>query len=176
MACGDPGRFRQVLVNLMDNAVKFTRTGEVELLAADGADAAGIDLHATVRDTGIGIAADKLEAIFAAFPPGRRFHHPRVRRHRPGAFHLPENRRTHGVAGCGRKAGPAGARPSTSPPGWPRRQRKRSPHRLPYRQRPRVANTSTGAGGRTARVLLAEDNPVNRRLAETLLSRAGCTG
>ena len=38
-----------------------------------------------------------------------------------------------------------------------------------------VATTSTDAASRTARVLLAEDNPVNRRLAETLLTRAGCT-
>jgi CheY-like chemotaxis protein len=65
---GDPGRFRQVLVNLMGNAVKFTESGEIELsIDAAKKDAAAITLHAAVRDTGIGIPKDKLKAIFNAF-------------------------------------------------------------------------------------------------------------
>ena len=65
---GDPGRYRQVLVNLMGNAAKFTREGEIELaVMVDSETAKTITLHATVRDTGIGIAADKLESIFEAF-------------------------------------------------------------------------------------------------------------
>ncbi|HFQ88892.1 MAG TPA: response regulator [Desulfobulbus sp.] len=65
---GDPGRYRQVLVNLMGNAAKFTREGEIELaIMVDGETDETITLHATVRDTGIGIAEDKLEAVFEAF-------------------------------------------------------------------------------------------------------------
>ncbi len=65
---GDPGRYRQVLVNLMGNAAKFTRKGEIELaIMVDDETGETITLHATVRDTGIGIAEDKLDSIFEAF-------------------------------------------------------------------------------------------------------------
>jgi len=65
---GDPGRFRQVLVNLLGNAAKFTEHGEIEL-SLDLLEETGeaILLHSTVRDTGIGIPEDKHEAIFTAF-------------------------------------------------------------------------------------------------------------
>jgi len=65
---GDPGRFRQVLVNLMGNAVKFTETGEIELsIDVDKKNSTAITLHAAVRDTGIGIPGDKRKNIFNAF-------------------------------------------------------------------------------------------------------------
>ncbi|MGD2089168.1 MAG: two-component regulator propeller domain-containing protein [Candidatus Aminicenantes bacterium] len=65
---GDPGRFRQVLVNLMGNAVKFTKIGEIELsIDVEKKNATTITLHAAVRDTGIGIPRDKQKTIFNAF-------------------------------------------------------------------------------------------------------------
>jgi PAS domain S-box-containing protein len=60
---GDGLRIRQVLTNLMGNAIKFTIQGSVTLGVADLND----QVHVTVRDTGIGIAADRLEAIFDPF-------------------------------------------------------------------------------------------------------------
>jgi len=64
----DPGRFRQVIINLMGNATKFTEKGEIELfLDLDEEDEQGIKLHVTVKDTGIGIPKKKIKQIFEAF-------------------------------------------------------------------------------------------------------------
>jgi signal transduction histidine kinase/DNA-binding response OmpR family regulator len=64
----DPGRFRQVLINLMGNAAKFTEMGEIELaLVVEKEETERLLLHITVRDTGIGIPAGKLESIFNVF-------------------------------------------------------------------------------------------------------------
>jgi PAS domain S-box-containing protein len=64
---GDPLRLRQILVNLLGNAIKFTEKGEVVLTVEPqpGADP-GI-LHFSVRDTGIGIAPDQREKIFTSY-------------------------------------------------------------------------------------------------------------
>ncbi|MBW1781857.1 MAG: response regulator [Deltaproteobacteria bacterium] len=65
---GDSRRYRQVLTNLMVNASKFTDSGEIELsLNVEAQEDSRLKLHATVRDTGIGIPKDILAAIFAPF-------------------------------------------------------------------------------------------------------------
>ena len=65
---GDPGRLRQVLTNLVGNAVKFTETGHV-LIRVVGleVDDGSQQLHVTVEDTGIGIAANNLDHVFGEF-------------------------------------------------------------------------------------------------------------
>lgn len=65
---GDPGKFRQVLVNLLGNSVKFTEQGELELsIEVEEETESTILLHSKIRDTGIGIDPSKTETIFEAF-------------------------------------------------------------------------------------------------------------
>lgn len=74
---GDPGRLRQILNNLVGNAIKFTRQGQVTMEVhasvacdVDGGDSiAGntVSLHVVIKDTGIGIPEDKLSGLFTRF-------------------------------------------------------------------------------------------------------------
>jgi signal transduction histidine kinase/streptogramin lyase len=65
---GDPNRLRQILVNLLENAIKFTSSGSVTLAVSleERSDSEAV-LHFSVADTGIGVPAEKQRAIFEAF-------------------------------------------------------------------------------------------------------------
>jgi PAS domain S-box-containing protein len=65
---GDPTRLRQVLVNLVGNAIKFTEQGDVVVrVAVDSRDEQAVLLHVSVSDTGIGIPPEKRDAVFLPF-------------------------------------------------------------------------------------------------------------
>ncbi len=68
---GDPNRLRQVLLNLVGNALKFTESGSI-MVVARGADIAPdrVDLLIEIRDTGVGITPEKQQIIFEAFEQG----------------------------------------------------------------------------------------------------------
>jgi signal transduction histidine kinase len=86
---GDPTRVRQVLMNLVGNAVKFTHRGSVAVSCRpDPQDAQRLEIR--VEDTGIGIPPDRLERIFEAFQQGERS---MVRRHGGSGLGLAISRR-----------------------------------------------------------------------------------
>jgi signal transduction histidine kinase/ActR/RegA family two-component response regulator len=160
---GDPLRLRQVLLNLLNNAVKFTHTGSVEMRADlyERRDAI-LTLHFSVSDTGVGIPADKIEAIFEAF----RQADGSITRHYGGTGL--------GLTICSRLVNLMGGRVWVeSEPGMgsifhftvvvqetaERRTISESPSRmLPMRP---------------LRILLAEDNAVNRTITSRMLGKHG---
>ncbi|KIC45060.1 ATPase [Ruegeria sp. ANG-S4] len=66
---GDPGRIRQILTNLVGNAVKFTSDGHVlvRVTGVPNSDAQSCDIHVAIEDSGIGIETDKISHIFGEF-------------------------------------------------------------------------------------------------------------
>ena len=181
---GDAGRFGQVLVNLAGNAVKFTTEGgirvDVEQAPSLPGDAAGqVRVRVSVRDTGIGIPADKHALIFEAFTQGdgstsRRFGGTglglsiaaRIVERMGGTLQVSS------VPGEGSvftlvvpfERGSADDLPAQSSDGLSRLLGRIDAPELPVRPTETL---------RPLRVLLVEDNPVNHRLAHEILSRRG---
>ena len=68
---GDPTRLRQVLMNLLSNAVRFTNTGIVKFLAKiEKRDENAVSIHFTIRDSGIGMSSEQIGKIFEPFIQG----------------------------------------------------------------------------------------------------------
>ncbi|MCP5051854.1 MAG: response regulator [bacterium] len=167
---GDDGRFRQVLVNLAGNAAKFTNQGEIHLsVDLDTIEANRLKIHITVRDTGIGISPEKLDTIFDSFQQADS-----------------STTREYGGTGLGLAICKQIARLmkgdvwAESVPGkgstfhftaWLEESGKSSPS-VPMKETP-AGEPRSSHPENPAHILLAEDNPINRKLARFLLSKAG---
>jgi K+-sensing histidine kinase KdpD len=164
---GDAGRVRQVLMNLVSNALKFTASGEVKILVeCMGVDARLAEMRTSVRDTGVGIPEDKLELIWEKFS---QVDSSNTRRYGGTGLGLAIAKQLvdlmHGAIGVRSRVGHG----STFWFSLPLRlevenERALVPAPAPP---PRVAEQGI-------RVLLAEDNVVNQKVAAGMLQRLGC--
>ncbi|MDX2171075.1 MAG: ATP-binding protein [Deltaproteobacteria bacterium] len=161
---GDAGRLRQVLLNLIGNAVKFTERGGVTVtVAADEAGAGAVALHVAVRDTGIGIDAAQQRVIFAPFEQADAS---TTRRYGGTGLGLSIARQLVAMMGGSLTVESAAGRGSTF-------HLRVQLARALAPPAARAAAPRPGAPTRALRVLLAEDNAVNQRLAVRLLEHAG---
>ncbi|MCR5873865.1 ATP-binding protein [Phenylobacterium sp. J426] len=160
---GDSLRVRQILHNLISNALKFTAAGEVQVTVRAEEDQAGRGLVLDVRDTGVGIAPDKAAQLFQKFEQGdvsttRRF----------GGTGL-------GLAICRDLAEMMGGSIGVeSAPGRGARFTVRLPlERLGDAVAPRAPAEAPSAPEVRLKVLVAEDNSVNQLVLKTLLDQLG---
>ncbi|MCP4660847.1 MAG: response regulator [bacterium] len=165
---GDPGRLRQILINLLGNAVKFTDRGEVVLrVEPESADAGDVVLHFSVSDTGIGIPAEQLASIFSPFTQV------------DGTLTRPAGGTGLGLAICQRLVELMGGRIwAESEVGRgstfhfsARFPRVPVPEKKPTQEAP--SGTRLCGTRRSLRILLAEDHPVNQALLSALLRNQG---
>ena len=161
----DPGRIRQILVNLIGNAIKFTEQGGITLSVDTQGCEGGHCLHLCVADTGIGIPAEKQKAIFEAFTQA------------DGSI-----TREYGGTGLGltisnRLTELMGGRMWVeSTPGKGSRFHftlAYTPVETAAPALPNVPSSPDAPPQPPLGILLAEDNPVNRKLAVALLEKLG---
>jgi len=163
----DPARLRQVLVNLVGNAVKFTERGRVGVeVTLTRATEAEVGVRFEVRDTGIGIAADDLLHLFQPFTQLDRS---MQRRFGGTGLGLALSRRLVSLLGGVIRASSEPGRGSVFTVELPCTLARpaESEHPEPAAPLPR------GAGGQEPLVLVVEDNPVNARIAVMMARRLG---
>ncbi len=175
---GDVGRLRQVLVNLVGNAVKFTERGEIEVgVETESESEAGVLLHFRVRDSGIGIPKAKQEMIFEAFT---QVDSSTTRNYGGTGLGLAITSRLVQLMGgtiwVESEPGQGSIFHFTSrfefPGVVPRTADSGNPEAI--RSVPAgAAVPSMSPGAQGMRILLAEDNAVNRKLATALLQKRG---
>ncbi len=164
-ACGDPQRLRQVLLNLMSNAVKFTHSGSIRVqISLEDQEKDQFWLHVVVADTGIGVPPEKRELIFEAF------------RQADGTVTRQYGGTGLGLAICSRLVELMGGRiwlESEVGNGSEFHFTVRlTPAASEVRAPEAPAIRPVRASGQLS-VLVAEDNPVNQRLAQRILEKHG---
>jgi PAS domain S-box-containing protein len=181
LTVGDPDRLRQVLTNLLGNAIKFTEGGQIGVTATPLRQSKeGLQVRFVVSDTGIGIAPDQQRRLFQSFIQG------------DGS-----STRKYGGTGLGLAISKqlvellGGEIGVESEPGRGSRfwftaafreptaaEKAKVPFQSAAVANPPVVLPEPGApaSSRTGRVLLAEDNEINQRIALRLLQKLGLTG
>jgi PAS domain S-box-containing protein len=159
---GDPGRLRQILLNLVGNAIKFTDHGEVVVhVEADGREGKVVTAHFRVVDSGIGIPPDKQQVIFEAF---RQADSSSTRKY--GGTGL-------GLSICSQLVGLMGGRIWVeSEEGKGSTFHFTAEFEVPERSHLRAASAPPEVL-HDMKVLLVDDNQTNRRLLEETLKRWG---
>ncbi len=162
---GDPDRLRQVVLNLVGNALKFTDHGSVRIaVRLDAADTAWATVRFAVTDTGIGIPVDKMDRLFKPFS---QVDASRTRRYRGTGLGLMISKQLvemmEGRIGVESTAGEGSTFWFTA------RFARASPAPLKGRE----ATPAAPQQGRLLRILLVEDNPVNQVVASTFLRKPG---
>ncbi|HEY5975556.1 MAG TPA: ATP-binding protein [Geobacteraceae bacterium] len=172
MIVGDRLRLQQVLTNLIGNAVKFTDGGTVEVrVTTDGkVDDGKRELTFAVTDTGIGIPADKRELLFRTFSQVDDSH---TRKFGGTGLGLAISRQIVGQMGGTISFESEEGRGSTFSFTLPLVEAGQESDTLPAAQvQSADATTTTMAGERVPRLLLAEDDPINRKVLGLLLRGA----
>lgn len=171
---GDPGRLRQVIVNLLGNASKFTESGEIELCLGIEEETDGqVKLCVSVKDTGIGIPKDRLSTIFSPF---QQVDSSTTRKYGGTGLGLSICRT---IADC------------MNGDIWVESEEGHGSvfYFTAWMGEPDNVETKGGTGveriaaqpsmcdetKQSVRILLAEDNPVNQKLAHLVLTKAGYT-
>ena len=162
---GDAMRLRQVLLNLLGNAIKFTSHGSVSLLAARD-DTTG-HLRVAVSDTGEGIAAQEIARIFEPFHQAQGTYE---RRHGGTGLGLTISRDLCRAMGGDIQCTSVVGQGSVFVATWPLPRVRRPEHERVPTQWP-VSWSREGLKG--LRVLLVEDNPVNALVAQVMLDQLG---
>ncbi len=172
---GDPFRLRQILVNLVGNAVKFTSQGEVRLEVTQiSEDEASLGLQFTVSDTGIGIPEHKLASIFEAFMQADGS---TTRKYGGSGLGLAISSRLVQMAGgkfwVDSELGRGSNFHFTAQFGLPPRAPEAENTDLEDEARSLASRVASAGRSRGFHILAAEDNPINQKLAVRLLEKRG---
>lgn len=164
---GDSGRIRQVLVNLCGNALKFTRSGSVTVEVTATRSERNLLLRFEVRDTGIGIPADRVDSLFKAFS---QVDASTTRRYGGTGLGLSIVKRLAELMGG--EVGVA-SRTGTGSTFWFTAAVEEA--MAQQREAPSLRSVVHTRAGTAARILIAEDNLVNERVALRVLQQLGYT-
>ena len=165
---GDHGRLRQILVNLLANAVKFTDAGDVSLIVSSITDDKGREILFRVTDTGIGIPQDKINEIFEPF---NQVEHTISRKREGVGLGLAISRQLVELMGGkiwaesvpGKGSAFSFTIQAVTVPG----------KRANYEETKKDASLEENPQRKSLRVLVAEDNPSNQKVLKEMLKRLG---